>query len=82
MVVSIEHIMMAFQMVLGFVIPEVPEVVINRERDRKQHFEVYQKHKQDRKKNPNAGVLNQGENEHVCDHSHEVVAAKENRKMD
>lgn len=42
--------MMIFQMALNFMIPEIPELVIDGERDRKQHFEAYQqKRKKDKK---------------------------------
>jgi hypothetical protein len=60
---------MIFQMTLGFVIPEVPEVVIKGERDRKQHFETYQKHRQNRKNNKFASAINNGDHVHECDHS-------------
>jgi hypothetical protein len=40
-IIVIEHSMMIFQMILGFAISEVPEVVINGERDRTQHYEAY-----------------------------------------
>jgi hypothetical protein len=44
-IISIEHGMMIFQMILGFSMPDTPEVVINGLRDRKQHFETYMEKK-------------------------------------
>lgn len=59
--------MMIFQMILGFMIPEVPEVVIHGERDRKQHFETYKNKKKTGADNPFTEVDSDEETKHEGD---------------
>lgn len=54
-------------MVLGFMIPTVPEVVITGERDRKQHFEAYKRKKKTGIESPFAEVNEDGNHVHHCD---------------